>query len=147
MDEIIKDFLIESGENLDRLDQELVQLESDPTSVELLASIFRAIHSIKGSCGFLGFTRLEKVTHAGENLLARLRDGELSLTAEITSGLLAMVDAVRRMLSEIRNTGGEGENDYPEVREQLKRLQEPGQLPETPRAIGAGEAHGCPPVR
>jgi methyl-accepting chemotaxis protein len=52
MDEIIKDFLIESGENLDCLDQELVRLESDPTSVELLASIFRAIHSIKGSCGF-----------------------------------------------------------------------------------------------
>ena len=80
MDEIVKDFLIESNENLDRLDQELVKLESDPSSKELLASVFRTIHTIKGSCGFLGFARLEKLAHAGEGLLARLRDGKLTLT-------------------------------------------------------------------
>jgi two-component system, chemotaxis family, sensor kinase CheA len=96
MDEIVKDFLIESNENLDRLDQELVKLESSPSSRELLASIFRTIHTIKGSCGFLGFARLEKLTHAGENLLSQLRDGKLTLTAEITTGLLSMVDAVRQ---------------------------------------------------
>ncbi|MGO9085792.1 MAG: chemotaxis protein CheA [Terriglobales bacterium] len=123
MDEIVKDFLIESGENLDRLDQELVKLEADPKSNELLASIFRTIHTIKGSCGFLGFARLEKVAHAGENLLSRLRDGKLSLTAELTSGLLAMVDAVRHMLSEIQATEHDGENDYQGLREELQRLQ------------------------
>jgi two-component system chemotaxis sensor kinase CheA len=123
MDEIVKDFLIESNENLDRLDQELVKLESEPSSKELLASIFRTIHTIKGSCGFLGFARLEKVAHAGENLLSRLRDGELSLNAKITSALLGMVDAVRYMLSEIQATEHDGENDYPELREELKRLQ------------------------
>ncbi|HEV2690144.1 MAG TPA: Hpt domain-containing protein, partial [Bryobacteraceae bacterium] len=123
MDEIVKDFLIESNENLDRLDQELVKLESEPSSKELLASIFRTIHTIKGSCGFLGFAHLEKVAHAGESLLSRLRDGQLALTAELTSGLLAMVDAVRRMLAEIQNTERDGENDYPELREELKRLQ------------------------
>src|SRR5215471_1291204 len=85
MDEIVKDFLIESNENLDRLDQELVKLESSPSSGELLASIFRTIHTIKGSCGFLGFARLEKLAHAGENLLSQLRDGKLTLTPEITS--------------------------------------------------------------
>ena len=122
MDEIVKDFLIESGENLDRLDQEVVQLETDPRSAPLLASIFRTIHTIKGSCGFLGFTRLEKVAHAGESLLSRLRDGELSLTEESTSGLLAMVDAVRRMLSEIQTNGADGDNDYPELLESLKQL-------------------------
>ena len=126
MDDIVKDFLIESGENLDRLDQELVQLESDPKSKELIASIFRTIHTIKGSCGFLGFARLEKVAHAGENLLSRLREGNLSLTAEVTSGLLATVDAVRHMLSEIQSTGADGEKDYPELLEMLKKLQEPG---------------------
>src|SRR5579864_3864569 len=110
MDEIVKDFLIESNENLDRLDQELVKLETDPSSKDLLASIFRTIHTIKGSCGFLGFARLEKVAHAGESLLSRLRDGELTLTAEITSGLLAMVDAVRHMLGEIQTTERDGEN-------------------------------------
>jgi len=136
MDEIVKDFLIESGENLDRLDQELVKLEAEPKSNELLASIFRTIHTIKGSCGFLGFARLEKVAHAGENLLSRLRDGELSLTADVTSGLLAMVDAVRHMLSEIQATEHDGENDYQELREELKRLQGSDEKPafESPAA-------------
>ncbi len=123
MDEIVKEFLIESGENLDRLDQELVQLETDPRSKELLASIFRTIHTIKGSAGFLGFTHLEKVAHVGENLLARLRDEKLLLNTEVTSGLLAMVDAVRRMLSEIQSTEKDGDNDYPELLETLKQLQ------------------------
>ena len=123
MDEIVKDFLIESNENLDRLDQELVKLESEPSSKELLASIFRTIHTIKGSCGFLGFGRLEKVAHAGESLLSRLRDGKLTLSESVTSGLLAMVDAVRHMLGEIQATEHDGENEYPELREDLKRLQ------------------------
>jgi len=112
MDEIVKDFLIESNENLDRLDQELVKLESDPSSSELLASIFRTIHTIKGSCGFLSFARLEKLAHAGENLLSRLRDGKLALNEEITSGLLAMVDAVRHMLAAIQTSGQDGQEDY-----------------------------------
>ena len=124
MDEIVKDFLIESAENLDRLDQELVKLESEPSSKSLLDSIFRTIHTIKGTCGFLGFTRLEKVAHAGENLLSRLRDGKLSLTSEITSALLAMVDAVRQMLSEIEATGQDGAQDYAPLQGELKRLQE-----------------------
>src|SRR5205807_10407859 len=123
MDDLVRDFIVESGENLDLLDQELVQLESDPSSRVLLSSIFRTIHTIMGSCGFLGFARLEKVAHAGESLLSLLRDGRLALTEEVTSGLLAMVDAVRRMLSEIQATERDGEDDYPELREELKRLQ------------------------
>lgn len=123
MDEIVKDFLIESRENLDRLDQELVSLESDPTSKELLGSVFRTIHTIKGSCGFLGFARLQKVAHAAENLLSKLRDGVLPLDAEITSALLAMVDAVRHMLNEIQTSDSDGDNDYSELLERLQRLQ------------------------
>ena len=123
MDDIVKDFLIESRENLDRLDQELVSLESDPGSKDLLASIFRTVHTIKGSCRFLGFARLEKVAHAGESLLSKLRDGALALNTEITSGLLAMVDAVRRMLNEIQATEHDGENDYPQLLDRLKNLQ------------------------
>jgi two-component system, chemotaxis family, sensor kinase CheA len=140
MDEIVKDFLIESNENLDRLDQELVKLESEPSSTELLASVFRTIHTIKGSCGFLGFARLEKLTHAGESLLSRLRDGKLTLSAEITSGLLAMVDAVRRMLAAIQATGQDGEEDYAPLIEVLASLQEQhvGQSP------AAAEAYSGP---
>ncbi|HME36892.1 MAG TPA: chemotaxis protein CheW [Candidatus Sulfotelmatobacter sp.] len=123
MDEIVKEFLIESSENLDRLDQELVKLEGEPSSKELLASIFRTIHTIKGSCGFLGFAQLERLTHAGENLLSPLRDGQLALNAQITSGLLAMVDAVRHMLAAIQASGEDGKEDYATLVGQLAGLQ------------------------
>ena len=135
MDEIVKDFLIESNENLDRLDQELVKLESEPSSKELLASIFRTIHTIKGSCGFLGFARLEKVAHAGESLLSLLRDGKLALSEEVTSALLAMVDAVRCMLAAIQASEHDGENDYPELQERLKQLQGGGEAKPAPAPV------------
>jgi two-component system chemotaxis sensor kinase CheA len=125
--EIVKDFLVESYENLDRLDRDLVGLEKNPRDREALAGVFRTIHTIKGTCGFLGFGKLEKVAHVGENLLTRLRDGQLTLNPEITTALLGMVDAVRLMLKEIESTGGDGEVDYPELRETLTRLQ---QMPE-----------------
>ena len=110
MDDLIKEFLVESNENLDRLDTELVKLERSPDSRELLASIFRTIHSIKGACGFLGFQKLEALAHAGENLLSKLRDGKLVLTPEIGSALLSMVDAIREMLAAINATEQDGEN-------------------------------------
>ncbi len=123
MDDLIKEFVVESTENLDRLDRELVSLETDSSSPDLLSSIFRTIHTIKGSCGFLGFSNLEKVAHVGESLLSRLREGKLSLTPDFTSGLLAMVDAIRAMLGEIQNTGQDGNETYPELIERLNRLQ------------------------
>lgn len=141
MDDIVKDFLIESNENLDRLDQELVQLESEPQSRPLLDAIFRTIHTIKGSCGFLGFIHLEKVTHAGESLLSKLREGELCPNAEITSALLAMVDAVRTMLGEIQTTESDGENDYPELQARLKALR----ASETPPKPVLSQPSSAPP--
>lgn len=121
--DIIQDFLVESAENLDRLDRELVGLEKNPQDGEALAGVFRTIHTIKGTCGFLGFNKLEKVAHVGENLLTRLRDGQLTLNPEITTALLSMVDAIRKMLSEIESSGQDGSNDYPDLREALTRLQ------------------------
>ncbi|HEX7097049.1 MAG TPA: chemotaxis protein CheW [Acidimicrobiales bacterium] len=111
MDEIIGEFLVESNESLDRLDRELIELEADPTSRELLASIFRTAHTIKGTAGFLGFGRLEMLTHAGENLLALLRDGKLVLDSSMTSALLAMVDQIRGLLAVIERTGSDAEGD------------------------------------
>jgi two-component system chemotaxis sensor kinase CheA len=124
--DIVQDFLVESYENLDRLDRELVGLEKNPHDRDALASVFRTIHTIKGTCGFLGFNKLEKVAHVGENLLTRLRDGQLTLNPELTTALLGMVDAVRQMLKEIQSTGQDGEIDYPELREILTRLQQVG---------------------
>jgi two-component system chemotaxis sensor kinase CheA len=125
MDEIVKEFLVESHENLDQLDQEFVELEKDPTNKALLANIFRVIHTIKGTCGFLGFTKLESVTHVGENLLSLLRDGELTLDPEITSALLAMVDAVRSIMAHIEEDGTEGTTDYTALVERLSALTQP----------------------
>src|SRR5438270_2775230 len=142
MDDIVKDFLIESNENLDRLDQELVKLEADPSSKELLGSIFRTIHTIKGSCGFLGFAKLEKLAHAGESLLSLLRDGKLQLNEAITSALLAMVDSVRQMLATIQDSGHDGTNDCSSLIAHLDRLQstEPAQDPDAAAAKAPPEA-------
>jgi two-component system chemotaxis sensor kinase CheA len=120
--DIVQDFLVESYENLDRLDRDLVGLEKNPQDRDALAGVFRTIHTIKGTCGFLGFNKLEKVAHVGENLLTRLRDGQLTLNPEITTALLGMVDAIRQMLKEIGSTGQDGDADYPELRETLTRL-------------------------
>src|SRR5579863_1355378 len=123
--DIVQDFLIESSENLDRLDRDLVGLEKNPQDKEALAGVFRTIHTIKGTCGFLAFNKLERVAHVGENLLTRLRDGVLILNPEITTALLGMVDAIRQMLKEIKATGQDGDADYPELRETLTRLLTP----------------------
>ncbi|MGA8209434.1 MAG: Hpt domain-containing protein, partial [Nocardioidaceae bacterium] len=108
MDEVVQEFLVESHENLDQLDRDLVDLEQRPGSRELLAGIFRTIHTIKGTSGFLAYGRLEAVTHVGENLLARLRDGRMSMTPAATDVLLEMVDTVRELLAAIETSGTEG---------------------------------------
>jgi two-component system chemotaxis sensor kinase CheA len=122
-EEIIKDFLIESAENLDQLDKDFVEMEKNPQDDEILSRIFRAIHTIKGTCGFFGFSKLEKVAHGGESLLSKMRDGELHLTPEITSALLRVVDAVREILGNIEQNGAEGNTDYSELVALLEKLQ------------------------
>jgi two-component system chemotaxis sensor kinase CheA len=142
--EIVKEFLIESYENLDRLDRELVGLEKNPEDAEALAGVFRTIHTIKGTCGFLGFRKLEKVAHIGENLLTLLRDRELTLNPERTTALLGMVDAVRQMLKEIESTGKDGDVDYLELRNVLIRLQNPDSaIPESTETFSAPEQIGA----
>ncbi len=111
LDDIVEEFLVESHENLDQLDSDLVALEQEPNSRERLSSIFRTIHTIKGTSGFLAFNKLEQVTHVGENMLSRLRDGELALTPHRTNVLLQMVDTVRALLTSIEANGGEGSVD------------------------------------
>ena len=122
MREVVDEFLVESHENLDQMDRDFVTLERTPGDLEVLASVFRTIHTIKGTAGFLAFGKLEGLTHVGESLLSRLRDGDLQLTDEITSGLLALVDAVRAMLSVIEATGEDGDNDHAELIARLTAL-------------------------
>src|SRR5256885_8401314 len=132
LDEVINEFVVESYENLDQLDRDLLALEDDPDDPTVLASIFRTIHTVKGTCGFLGFSKLESITHVGENLLSKLRDGELRLTPEMANALLALSDAVRSVLGEIERTASEGDADYATLRETLTRLKDGGAAPAAP---------------
>jgi two-component system chemotaxis sensor kinase CheA len=113
--EIVGEFLMESHENLDQMDQDLVALEQEPQSRELISRIFRTIHTIKGTSGFLAFTRLETLTHAGESLLSRLRDGVQPVTPATITILLEMIDGVRALLSTIERTNAEGDVDVERI--------------------------------
>ncbi len=136
-DGIIKEFLIESNENLARFDQEMVELEQRPKDAELLASIFRTIHTIKGTCGFLGFSVLEAITHQAESILSQLRAGERELTQELVSLILDAVDAIKQVLDSIEATGSEGEESYEELRNRLE--QAAGMKPGKAADKGDGE--------
>jgi len=100
-DSILDDFLVDSHEGLDRLDQDLLALERDPAASEAVASAFRTLHTIKGTCSFLGLRRLERVAHAGESLLAAVRAGRRPWSREIADALLATADRVRAILAGI----------------------------------------------
>ena len=114
-EEFISEFLIEASENLDQLDQDLVALEKNPHDPDRLGSIFRTIHTIKGTCGFFGFTKLSNLSHHGEHLLGLLRDGKLHFDEQLASLLLELVDAIRTFLTAIESTGKEGDAAFPDL--------------------------------
>ncbi|MBL6854618.1 MAG: Hpt domain-containing protein, partial [Alphaproteobacteria bacterium] len=87
MDDLLQEFLTETNESLATLDVELVRFEREPRDAKILGNIFRLMHTIKGTCGFLGLPRLESVAHAGENVLGKFRDGEL----EVTPGAVTLI--------------------------------------------------------
>src|SRR6185437_16434121 len=115
--------LVESHENLDRLERELVAFEQVGASPESIAAIFRTVHTIKGTAGFFGFERLQHLTHVAENLLVKVRDGQLELQPAIISALLAVVDAVRLMLSAIAAEGADFAGDNSGLIATLEALQ------------------------
>lgn len=115
LDEMVKEFLVESLENLDQLDRDLVLLEVDSGNPEIINRIFRTVHTIKGTCGFFALAKLEKVSHVGENLLDNLRSGKVSVSQEIISALLRLGDTLRSMLLTVEQTGSDGDNDNEEL--------------------------------
>src|SRR6478735_4310583 len=123
MNEVFREFLLETHENLAQLDVDLVTLEKAPTERETLARVFRTLHTVKGTAGFLGLEKLQAVAHAAENLLSRLREGKLVFNAEITSALLAVVDAVRQMLKAVEATESDGDGNYTALVQTLDRLR------------------------
>lgn len=139
IDEIVGEFLVESYENLDRFDEDLLALERDPTDTGVLDSIFRTIHTVKGTSGFFGFNQLEALTHVAENLLGKLREGEASVTEEIASALLSTGDSVRGILTTIEETGEEGTHDVSDLVATLQRLYD-----QTTGDVEAAEAADTP---
>lgn len=122
MNDIVREFIVETNENLAQLDLDLVTLEKDPRERETLARVFRTLHTVKGTAGFLGLTKLQAVAHAGENLLGRLRAGELTFNPEIATALLGVVDAIRAVLAALEGSEQEGHGDYSALIQTLERL-------------------------
>src|SRR5689334_11949386 len=111
-DDILQEFLAESWENLGRLDTEIVALEKSPENADLLASIFRTIHTIKGTCGFIGLTGLGSVAHSAENVLGQMREGALPVTPGAISLVLQAVDVIKDLLRGLEATGQEPQGDH-----------------------------------
>ena len=107
MDDLLQEFLAETAESLAVLDVELVRFERETSDVTILSNIFRLMHTIKGTCGFLGLPRLGAVAHAGENILGKFRDGELDVTPRAVTLILKAIDRIRTLLAEMESTGSE----------------------------------------
>ncbi len=118
-EDVIHEFIVESHENLSRLDQEVVELEKRPKDAALLASIFRTMHTIKGTCGFLAFSTLERISHQAESLLSQLREGQRDLNPAIVTLILDTVDATRKVLTSIEANGEEGPDRFEELTARL----------------------------
>jgi two-component system chemotaxis sensor kinase CheA len=110
MDEMLKEFLAESGEQVEAASAQIVAFESHPEDAGLIASIFRLVHTIKGTCGFLGLARLQRLTHAAESLIGALREGATA-TPDVVSAILAAVDRIKALLVDLEEKGAEGEGD------------------------------------
>ncbi|MFZ9886979.1 MAG: Hpt domain-containing protein, partial [Myxococcota bacterium] len=125
LDEAIQEFLIESRENLDQLDRDFVALETQPGDPGRIAAIFRTIHTIKGTAGLLGYQNLEHLAHAGESVLSNVRDETLTLTPQLTSALLAMVDRIRGVLEVVERSGQDSQERHDDLVQQLHALNDP----------------------
>ncbi|MBN8543763.1 MAG: chemotaxis protein CheW [Alphaproteobacteria bacterium] len=111
MDDLISEFITETSESLAVLDLELVKLEQNPNDKEILGNIFRLVHTVKGTCGFLGLPRLESVAHAGENVLGKIRDGHIIVTPEAISLVLEALDRIKTIMEQLAESGSEPAGD------------------------------------
>ncbi len=123
MQGIIDEFMVEADELMSQLDADLVTIEKDPDDLELLNRIFRSAHTIKGTSGFLGFTHLSNLTHHMEDVLNRLRKGELTLSPDMMDVLLECVDILKEILADIAENGQETERDLTDILAKLSNAE------------------------
>src|SRR6185503_381044 len=121
MDELLRDFLTETHESIDVVDVELVRFEQDPNNAKLLNNIFRLVHTIKGTCGFLNLPRLEALTHAAEALMGKFRDGA-RVTGEAVTLMQATLDRVNVLIATLEQDQAETAGDDRELIVQLERI-------------------------
>ncbi len=125
MDDLLREFLTETSESLDTVDNQLVKFEQEPNNAKILDNIFRLVHTIKGTCGFLGLPRLEALAHAGETLMGKFRDG-MPVTAEAVTLILSSLDRIKEILAGLEATEAEPEGTDHDLISQLEEMVERG---------------------
>src|SRR5690242_5726948 len=125
MDDLLRGFLTETSESLDTVDNQLVSFEQDPNNAKILDNIFRLVHTIKGTCGFLGLPRLEALAHAAETLMGKFRDG-MPVTGEAVTLILSTIDRIRDILGQLEATEAEPEGSDTDLIELLHHMAEDG---------------------
>ncbi|MCK1341512.1 Hpt domain-containing protein, partial [Bradyrhizobium sp. 38] len=125
MDDLLREFLTETGESLDTVDNQLVKFEQEPNNAKILDNIFRLVHTIKGTCGFLGLPRLEALAHAGETLMGKFRDG-MPVTGQAVTVILSSIDRIKEILAGLEATEAEPEGTDRDLIEKLEAMVEHG---------------------
>src|ERR1700682_2533828 len=123
MDELLRDFLTETNESIDVVDVELVRFEQEPNNAKILDNIFRLVHTIKGTCGFLNLPRLEALAHAAETLMGRFRDGAPATNDAVTL-ILATIDRIKGILESLERERREPEGGDEDLISDLQRMVE-----------------------
>jgi two-component system chemotaxis sensor kinase CheA len=141
MDDLLREFLSETSEGLEIIDRDLVEVERNPGNREVIARIFRVLHTIKGTSGFLNLQRLGAVAHAAETLLGKLRDGTLSVTPTAISVILGAVDRIKVILAGIAASGAEPHGDDADL---IAKLEAAALREATQKPVAAGEASEAP---
>ncbi|HEX7792324.1 MAG TPA: Hpt domain-containing protein, partial [Afipia sp.] len=135
MDDLLSEFLTETSESLDVVDVELVRFESCPDDKATLNNIFRLVHTIKGTCGFIGLPRLEALAHAGETLLGKFRDGALDVTPEAVTLVLASIDRIKSLLAHLAEAQVEPPGDDRDLIARLEDAAEGGLQSKLPPSV------------
>src|ERR1700724_2375920 len=153
MDDLLREFLTETNERLDVVDVELVRFEQDPNNANILANIFRLMHTIKGTCGFLGLPRLEALAHAAETLMGKFRDG-MPVTGAAVTLILSTIDRIKQLLDELEREQQEPEGLDRDLIEELGRMALGGGAADAvagpavaPAASAGGPAPGALPYQ
>ncbi|UWU92477.1 hybrid sensor histidine kinase/response regulator [Bradyrhizobium sp. CB1015] len=142
MDDLLREFLTETSESLDTVDNQLVKFEQEPNNAKILDNIFRLVHTIKGTCGFLGLPRLEALAHAGETLMGKFRDG-MPVTAEAVTVILSSIDRIKEILAGLEATEAEPEGNDRDLIDKLEAMVEQGMAA---MAAGSTPVADAPPL-